>query len=243
MPSYDICIPFHPKDKLILEYCIPSIRQNLPEAQTIYVVSAEDPDVEGCVWIPETAYPFTKEDVGNIITHPPRVGWYLQQLLKLYCYRAIPSTADYILILDSDVIIKEYISFFEENTILFAISPEDTPAYFIHLEKLIPGLTKQVPYSGIVHHIMTKRTHMEHILSSIETLHGMPAWKAMLLLVDPEDYGKSGMADYEIYFNYCLKYFSEDYKIREISFANCANFEDFVRQKVSLVALHAWMRQ
>lgn len=243
MPSYDVCIPFHPKDKDILEYCIPSIRQNLPDAQTIFVVSAENPDVEGCVWIPETSYPFTKEDIGKIILCPHRVGWYLQQLLKLYCHRILPSTAEYILILDSDVIIKKKINFFHDSKILFAISEEDTPPYFTHMEKLIPGLQKQIPFSGIVHHIMTKRNHMETLLSQIEEIHNKPAWKGMLELVDPEDYDKSGMADYEIYFNYCIKFFPTEYEIRPLRFANVSNFSEFQQEDVSLVALHAWMRQ
>jgi hypothetical protein len=242
MPSYDVCIPFHPKDLMILEYCIPSIRQHLPGAKNIYVVSKENPNLDDAQWIPESCYPFTLEDVGTIIKDKNRVGWYFQQLLKLYCYRVLPSQSNNILILDSDVIIKKPIEFFNEEKILLAISPEDHKPYFTHMEKVLPGLTKQTEHSGIVHHIMTNRYHMEEILSKMEEIHREPAWKALLLCVDPKDYPQSGMADYEIYFNYCLKYHPEKYQIRILPFGNFYNFSEFINHDVYLGALHAWMR-
>jgi hypothetical protein len=243
MPSYDVCIPFHPKDRLILEYCIPSIHQHLPEAKNIYVVSKEDPNLEEIIWIPESSYPFTMEDVASIIHSKTRIGWYFQQLLKLYCYRALPSESNNILILDSDVIIKKHIQFFNDTKILMAISPECHQPYYNHMERILPGLTKQTQFSGIVHHIMTNRYHMEELLSKIEEFHGKHAWMALLELVNPDDYDFSGMADYEIYFNYCLKYHPDDYQIYLLQFGNFHNFEDFVKTDVYLGALHSWIRE
>jgi hypothetical protein len=49
--------------------------------------------------------------------------------------------------------------------------------------KLIPGLTKITPYSGVSHHMMTSREHLTHILLHIERVHGRPAWIAMLEFV------------------------------------------------------------
>ncbi len=242
MPPFDICICYHPKDSMIFEYCIPSIRRYLPEANTIYVVSAEKPELDDIHWIPETEYPFSKEDILKFIPTKERVGWYYQQLLKLYFHRVVPNSLDNILILDADVILKKQIQFFEDSKILFAVSPENTPAYFEHMEKLVPGLEKQTEYSGIVHHMMTKREHLQELFLLIEQKHGEPVWKAMLHLVKPENYSKSGMSEYEIYFNYCLKNYPNHYKIRLLEFANCDNFQDFVQKDVSLVALHAWMR-
>jgi hypothetical protein len=242
MPSYDVCIPYHPKDNMILEFCVRSVRLHLSEVNTIFVVSKENPNIEDTQWIPESSYPFTFEDVESIIKEKKRVGWYLQQLLKLYCYRVLPTESTNILILDSDVIIKKPFDFFNEDKIFLSISPENHPPYFSHMEKVLPGLTKQTEYSGIVHHIMTNRQHMEELLCKIEEIHGVPAWKALLLCVNPIDYPQSGMADYEIYFNYCLKFHPNKYTIRILPFGNAMSFAVFKEIDVYLVALHAWMR-
>jgi hypothetical protein len=243
MPPYDVCIPYHPKDSNMLEHCIVSIRQYLLEAQTIYIISKENPQLEDTVWIPESQYPFTKEDVAKVISFPPRVGWYYQQLLKLYCYRILPSTADRILLLDSDVVFKKNVDFFEGEVSLFAISPEHHEPYFKHMTSLLPHIQKQSKYSGIVHHMLTKKTHMEHLLSTIESIHAQPAWKAILSVVDEKEYFNSGMSEYEIYFNYCLQSFPSEYKIRILPFANCSNFKEFKEVDVSLAAVHSYEQE
>lgn len=246
MLSFDICIPFHPKDICILNYCVSSIRCYLPEVKNIYVISETQPDIEDVCWIPESVYPFTKEDIGKYILCKGRIGWYYQQLLKLYCYRALPSTSEHILIVDSDVVLKEHIDFFcpIEKKILFAVSKENTLPYFEHMKKVIPGLTKQYSeHSGITHHIMTKREHMEELLSKIESIHKQEAWKAMVSLVDPEFYPASGMSEYEIYFNYCLQYHPNSYKIRILPFKDCIIFKDFIDAKTPYVAIHTRIDQ
>lgn len=241
---YDVLIPFHEKDLPILPYCIASIKQHAIGAQTIYIVSEQDPEMEGTVWIPESALPFTKEEVGAIIQYPPRVGWYYQQLLKLYGFRYLPTTKQHILLFDSDTILKRTVRFFNhEGKICFGVSTEHTEAYFTHMAQAIPGLTKQMPdYSGICHHMMIRRDHMEEILRTIETIHEKPAWRAMLDLVETEQWRASGMAEYELYFNYCLWKHSDIYAIRPLKVDNLTNFGEFAKSDADMVALHAWAR-
>lgn len=242
MPFYDICVCYHPKDESVFGHGILSLRNFLPEANTIYIISKEDPELDDCVWIPESSFPFSKEDVGSIIQCESRVGWYYQQLLKIYCYRVLPSKSEYILIVDADVILKDYIDFFENEKIILSVAIENTVQYFSHMDALL-NLKKQTEYSGIVHHMMTKRTHMEVLLQEIETTHQQPAWKAMLSFVKPEHYDNSGMSEYEIYFNYCLKNFPTEYIYRKLPFANCSSFREFSERTEALVAIHSWSRR
>ncbi len=247
MPKYDVLIPFHEKDLPILPHCIASVKQNALGAETIYIVSEKQPEIdnlEDIVWIPESKIPFSKADVASYIGSTWRVGWYFQQLIKLYAFRYLPTMSRYILVLDADVIIKKPISFFsEEDHILFATGDEHTEPYFVHMQNLIPGLTKQIPdKSGICHHIMMRREHIEDILSRIEKIHVESAWKAILRIVAPKDYEGSGMSDYEIYFNYCLKNYPHYYKIRPLLIENISTFGEMSKSKADMVALHSWAR-
>jgi hypothetical protein len=238
--SFDIVIPHHKKDSSILPFCVESIKQYALGARTIYVVSAEDPEIEEITWIPESKLPFTKDDVATYIKHAPRVGWYYQQLIKLYLYDYLPTTSSHILILDSDVILRRPIKFFKDDKICFSINDDYYEPYFIHMDKLIPGLKGLPPYSGVCHHIMTRREHMKTFLTHVERIHGMPAWKAMLSLVNHEDYKGSGMADYELYFSYCLQYFPDEYIIRPLYIVNLKFLHEINNSVADMVAIHSW---
>lgn len=238
--SYDIIIPHHKKDSSILPFCIQSVNQYAVGAKTIYVVSEEDPEIDNILWFPESKLPFTKEDVAKYIKYPPRVGWYYQQLIKLYLYEYLPTSASHVLILDSDVIIRKPINFFKDGKICLSINDEYHEPYFIHMDKLIPGLTGIPPYSGICHHIMTCREHLQAFLRHVERIHGMFAWMAMLSLVTPENYKASGMADYELYFSYCLRYFPDEYVIRPLRIVNLKFLNEINDSSADMVAIHWW---
>ena len=243
-PTYDVLIVFHEKDLPILPYCVASVKQHAVGAETIYVVSEKNPDVEGVVWIDESTAPFTKSQVGETIQYPPRVGWYYQQLLKLYGYRYLPTQKRHLLFLDSDTIFKKRITFFNhEGKICFGFTDENITPYYVHMGRLIPGLTKQKPeYSGICHHMLTRRDHMEEILKTVEQTHGKEAWRAMLELVEEEDWPKSGMAEYEIYFNFCLQRHGDMYALRPLRLENLGNFGEFARSDADIVSLHEYAR-
>lgn len=247
MAKYDVLIPFHEKDLPILSYCIASVKQNAVGAQTIFIVSEKRPDIDDsddCIWIPEAHLPFSKEDVSSYIHSETRIGWYYQQLLKLFAFHYLPTKLNHLLILDSDVILKKQVSFFsEEGHIYLASSEEHTEAYFTHMSRLLPGLTKQISdTSGICHHFMLKREHVEYLLETIVKIHNDSAWKVMLRLVDPEDYNKSGMSEYEILFNFCLRNYPNEYRVRPLQIDNLSTFGEFNQSKADMVALHAWAR-
>lgn len=247
MAKYDVLIPFHEKDLPILPYCIASVKQNAVGAQTIFIVSENRPELdddEEFIWIPESQLPFSKEDVASYIHSNTRIGWYFQQLLKLYAFRYLPTTSNHILVIDSDVILKKPIPFFsEQDEILLAFTDENTEEYFEHMNRLLPGLTKQFSdKSGICHHFMLKREHVESLLEKIESEHNETAWKVFLRLVDPRNYNTSGMSEYEILFNYCLHNFPSSYKIRPLLIDNLSTFGEFNQSSADMVALHAWAR-
>ena len=238
MVLYDVLIPYHEKDCSILPFCVQGLKHNANDIGTIYIVSETDPEIEDTVWVPEATLPFSKEDVASYIKCPTRVGWYFQQLIKLYAYRYLKS--ERILIFDSDIIMLKPVTFFLDNKICFSMGDEHHEPYFTHLKKLIPGIDILPKYSGICHHMMTYRPHMEKLLTHIEEVHGLSAWKALLSLVEPEYHSHSGMADYEIYFNYCLTFFPDAYFIRIIPIDSIASLHEIHNSTAPIVSLHSW---
>ena len=238
---YDVVIPFHKKDALILPYCVLSLKQNAKGIGNIFIVSAEDPEEEGCEWIPETAFPFNKEDVLAEIPDASRTGWYFQQLLKLSAFDVLKTDTPYLLIFDSDCIMKNPVCFFEEGHPVFATGlTEYTESYFIHINKVIPGLGRQIPdVTGITHHCLFSREIINELLCKIERIHGNPWWKVLLANVSPASYF-SGMSEYELYFNYCLAFHPTLYKLRPLQLESAETFSDFQKSSGDIVSLHEW---
>ena len=69
--------------------------------------------------------------------------------------------------------------------------------------------------SGITDHMLVRRHIMEEILQKIEQ--GRTAWQVLLEAVDPSQWDKSGMSEYEIYYNYALKWYPDEYSARRLT--------------------------
>ena len=241
-PVYDVVIPYHPKDEEILTQCVTSIRKYAVSAATIYIVSAVKPAeslfsaVPGVKWVPETAYPMSKEDVQAILKSTNgREGWYYQQFLKLYCFQAIEGLRDTVLLFDSDVVLQKKIRFLGPNgTLLMDWGTQLNRPYFEHAEKLLGSNFKRLKktLSGIVDHIMTRRDIVSDLLRTVEALHpGKPAWVTMLELIPPRDINGAGMSEYELLFNWTFIYFPHAAKLRKLVWDyEIKVFHDYMRK-------------
>jgi hypothetical protein len=251
----DIVIVFHSKDIKVLPYCLKGL-SNIKEKQNVYLVSNEPINYENTTYIDEKLFPFTKKDIESYLYEKDyfRAGWYYQQLLKLYAYLVIPNLSDSFLILDTDTVFLNEISFFDNGKPLYATGREYTESYFIHMNKLVPGLVKQFPEkSGIVHHTLFQKKFLKEIFEKVESYHNVLFWKAMMQFVDKETAYQSGMAENETYFTYIFQFHKEEVEIRELRWQNlnevdgwylaqnipqiiehCKNYLDFV-------SLHAYI--
>jgi hypothetical protein len=244
----DIIIPFHPKDAPSVRKCVISCRVFVQSCRNIYLVSKENPNIKNTIWIDESLFPFTYNDIHVCMTvdggRADRTGWYLQQLLKIYVDTVIPELSDNYLIVDSDVVFRRPIKMLTDNNIpLLCHGHEYYKPYFTIMNKLIPGLERQIANkSGICHHIIFTRTIMKEIRECIETIAGTgePAWKIIMNAVDKNEL--SGFSEYELYFNYCLKYHPNSIIIRGLRWkdAPCEMPDD---NTYDYVAYHSWMRR
>jgi hypothetical protein len=246
---FDAVIPFHPKDTAVLSYCVASLRRYVTGLRNIYVISKDDPEEDDIIWIPESTFPFTLSDVAAVIKSTnQREGWYLQQLLKFYAFRVITGVLPHVLIFDSDCVVCRPIRFISpEGRIYLDWNPkQEHLEYFRHAEAVMGDLFVLVDpeKSGITDHMMVYKPHLEELLQRMEARspNNKAAWQILLEAVDSSQYNKSGMSEYEIYFNYVLTWFPEEYAFRQLERGAGTSFRAFTEGSAmsDIIAFHAW---
>jgi hypothetical protein len=208
-------------------------------------VSKEQPDEDDILWIPESLFPFTKTDVAALVQSTNgREGWYFQQLLKLYAFEVITDILPHVLLFDSDCVVCKPISFFDaEGRILLDFSDTVKHApYFTHARAVMGDLFRDVypERSGIADHMMVHRPVMQSLLYKIDR--SGKAWRILLEAVEPAQRNFSGMSEYEIYFNYALMWFAEEYALRQLVRGAGSSFRALTEGsgEADIIAIHAW---
>jgi hypothetical protein len=245
----DIVIPFHPKDTASVRKCVISCRVFVEGCARIFLVSREDPAISGTIWVDEDRFPFSFSDIHAIMTAEPtgrkdRTGWYLQQLLKLYIDTVVEDLSPHYLIVDSDVVFKRPVQMICGDGIpCYAYGREKYPPYFTIMERLVPGLGRQIEdKSGICHHMVFSRWAVAEIRERICAGQGQGhnAWKVIMAAVDKQEL--SGFSEYELYFNYMLRYHADKIILRPLRWKDAPREMPDDRE-YDYVAYHAWMRQ
>lgn len=244
----DVVIPCIEKDLPTLELSIEAIRKYGKDVRRIIVVSNKRL-TDKAEWFDETQYPMQKKDVARLMygvedTTLPRVGWIYQQLLKLYAPQVIPDISENVLLLDSDTVFLRPVQFIRSDGVaLYNVGTEYYPAYFEHIQRLLPGTSKVFPqYSGICHHMLIQKEIIDEIFSQVEAIHGIPFWEAVVRLLDKEELKFS---EYELYFNYVFAH----HKKVDLRFFRWANISKiyaigkYSRRKFHYVSIHEWMRE
>ena len=255
--AIDVVIPCTKKDLATLELCIAGIKENCHEIRRIIVVSKE-PLTSNAEWYDENLYPFSMHEVAcellgstiggtkYVANRINRLGWIYQQLLKLYAQRIIPGISSNVLILDSDTIFLNPITFIvETGAALFDISCEYHLPDFAHAERLLPYLHRVFPsFSGICNHMLMQKCVVDDLHQAVETRHNLPFWRAFLRCVKKSELFGSGASEYEIYFNYA-HIRSDQFKIRELRSRNISKLSEIAHFKscgYHYVCAHAYLR-
>lgn len=247
----DVVIPSTEKDKDTLELCIEGIKANCRNIRRVIVVSPSKL-TDKAEWFDEKKYPFSKFDIALEIFHQNHemarrhnMGWFYQQLLKLYAPYVIPGISTNVLIVDSDTIFLKPVEFLGESGAGF-LNPgtEYHPPYFAHINRLIPGLKKySTQDSGISHHMLFQKCVLDDLFNTIESKHKVPTWKAFCKCVDLSQ-SFFAASEYELYFNFVLSK-NDQVKIRPLKWANTSRLKDinkFKEEGYDYISCHSWMR-
>ena len=130
-------------------------------------------------------------------------------------------------------------TFVENNKCLYNYGTEYHKPYFDHMEKLDKSLTKiDRSKSGICHHMIFDNKYIDELFSKIEKNHKDLFYNIFLKLVT--DKGRSGASEYEIYFNYMLKYNPDKIQIRKLNWKNTNKLE--TNSNFDYISYHHHMR-
>jgi hypothetical protein len=238
---FDIIIPVGPNDVSVIRNMVEYTKLNIIGYKNIYLV-CYDPKlkIDGCITIDENIYPFNKHSIGEIIGHNERVGWYLQQLLKLYAGFVIDGILNNYLVIDSDTFFLRPTAFFSNRLPLYNTGSEYHQPYFEHMKNLHPTLTKQMNRSGICHHMMFQKNVLSHLFNMVEEYHHVPFYQAFLKCINQNHILGSGASEYEIYFNHLIINFPNSFRIRDLRWTNTSHFAEI--PNTDYISVHWYMR-
>jgi FkbM family methyltransferase len=239
--NFDIVIPVGPNDKSVIEEQIKHTKKYIIGYRNIFLI-CYDPliTIDGCITINENIFPFNIETVSKHHGKLKRNGWYLQQLLKLYSGKIVPNILERYLVIDSDTFFLKPITFIENNKCLYNFGTEYHQPYFEHMKKLDKSLIKiNSNKSGICHHMMFEKKYINELISKIEKNHNELFYNIFLKTVT--DKNGSGASEYEIYFNYMLKYYPDKIIIRKLNWKNTNKLE--TNTNYDYISHHWYMRR
>jgi hypothetical protein len=167
-----------------------------------------------------------------------KLGWFLQQILKIYA-GVVLNLDDYVL-LDSDLVWFKDVTFIKswsktgQRTYYYATSNQYHPPYIASLKRIAGiGLLPNQKFhrSGIVHHMVIVKSVMSDLFNVSEILHGgLPFWQLLLNVSalemtcrapkTPICGAGSTLSEYELYFNFAQNRHPETVELRPLLWAN-----------------------
>jgi hypothetical protein len=235
MDPFDIVVPVGPDDAAVIQKQLMFNMKNVIGYRNVYLICYNRDAVSDKIditwverkrvhFIDEHIFPFSKQDVAKFHGHYKRNGWYLQQLLKLYCSFVVPGMLDRYLVIDADTFFIRPTRFVDdENRCLYNYSHENYTPYYHHMKRMCQGFDKVYAHSGICHHMMFEKKYIQELfdcfderndtsqMNTSDKLSGFDAfWPRFLYEVDwdlrgDEPWPKSGASEYELYINYMMK--------------------------------------
>ena len=224
---YDVIILATTRNIPVLKVSLPYIRTNL-DANSIKIIAnvRDKQEIEsiGAVFIDETSiYEGMSLDsvmdiIKSICGETKRVGWYLQQFIKMsWCYK---STDSYYVVFDADTIPLHHINYISDNKYLLTQKMEYHKPYFDTIDRLFNGTVKrQIEGSFIAENMIIDTSIMKEMLDEIsnnEDLRGNNFYEKILYAINPKDILGSGFSEFETYGNYIMSKYPDKVKIRKL---------------------------
>lgn len=143
------------------------------------------------------------------------------------------------IIIDCDVIFTKKINMFENNKPYFTVGTEYHKPYFVHIKKIFPYLNKFNNTSGISHHMIFNINILKDIFYQSENIHKEKFWITFLKSIEPNN-DDSCCSEYELYYNYVMHNYNNNYITRTLNWRNfTVGKDDYeINNSFDFIALH-----
>ncbi len=251
-PTFDIVIPFHPKDEETLSLCVSYAQKHVIGRDQIFLLGRTPIQIEGTQFVPEDRFDpiYTKSRIRAIWHHhyPPyasRAGWIYQQFLKLGAGLVIEGLNTHYLCIDADTLFLRPVTFLNgEHTFLYLVAREYHLPYLHTYERLMAEKTV-AGFSFISHHMMFDQLLLKALFNHIETLHGMSWCDAIMQSINYHH--RSNFSEWDLYGNWVLKTRPEIARHRPLDWTNISYIPDAdqaedLGKAYHFVSAHAYSR-
>jgi len=247
----DFVIPCHPKDFPSLKMSIDGIKNNISCCNKIFVISNEDPNIDGVIHISESRYlPYVdKEKISKKfeLNNPSllyRTKWIYQQFLKLYSAKVIPELTNSYVIVDSDTIFLRDISF-DINKFYYCKAEEYHKPYLNPI-KILFDIEDTIGFSTICHHMIFNKEKLNEMISLVEKKYDSESFFDCVLSI--LDYNEAScMSEWDLYANYMITNYPDlcvhrQLKWDSISFVPVKSHLEEFKEEFDFVSCHAYIR-
>lgn len=250
---YDVVTTLHKKDLENYRKYLSTNKKFLNNSNKFFYISEKKNDtIIDSYHIKENKFPFSKKDIHDyLIKYIPeeRIGWYYQQLLKLYIFKIKHTLKDYVLILDADIIfLKSFYPHKNNKPNLYYIDKNIYKPYIYSIIYLLQYKNINSNTSYVCHHMLFKKNILNNLLDDIEQKFKKPAWKSIvdsvILYVRNFKYKISLFSEYELYANYVKNNYQNFYNYKKINFldTNLSKFNWKDKKNYKFIGNHSWIR-
>jgi len=220
MQDFDIFIPVATKDVNFFSKVVKFNLKKINFNNSLYLLSEKEIPNLNYINVDENVFPFSKNSISKQIINPNRSGWIYQQVCKIYFVSNVTKNK-ITLVLDSDLLFTKKINFFTaENKPIYTTGDEYNIAYFEHMKKLYSGLERvDMNLSGISHHMIFNKDRINELINIIEKEKVKDFYDVFIESLD-FNISNSPCSEYEIYFNFMLKYYPEEIAVRNLQWRN-----------------------
>jgi beta-galactosidase beta subunit len=247
----DFVIPCHPKDFPSLKICVNGIRENISCLNRIFVVSNDDPNIEGVIHVPEQNYsPYVQkekiaakfEQYNQSLLY--RTKWIYQQFLKLFSAKVIPELTESYVMVDSDTIFLRDIPFDSEK--FYYCKAEEYHKPYIDPIKRLFGIKETIGFSTISHHMIFNKSKLNEMIVTVEKrFQSESFFECVLEILDYNE--ASCISEWDLYSNFMILNYPEMCQQRQliwedISFVPVKSHLEEFKENFDFVSCHAYRR-
>lgn len=211
MNNYDIVIVAHEKDFNNIKFIVEHSNKNL-NFDSIHLILSEREeyrDMDLLKTLTEKPIFLHKEsDVLKIdksrISYRP--NWIYQMLLKML--QNVTDNDNY-LIIEADCLILKNINFFEDDKTIFYLNRDQNNEPYYNFSNKILGVGREYNHSFISEFMMYDKKKIKDMISKANCNNNNDFLELIYNNIKNDSY----LADYEIYGNFCYKYYPDEFKV------------------------------